>query len=55
MSQTLEWNESVKVMNEFAVKMSRSGYPASWREEALKVSVQKYEAMVQDKRASCVA
>ena len=44
MSPTLEWNESVEVMNEFAVKMSRSGYPASWREEAVKVSIQKYEA-----------
>ena len=48
MSPTLEWNESVKVMNEFAVKMSRSGYPASWREEAVKVCIQKYEAMVQE-------
>ena len=48
MSPTLKWNESVKVMNEFAVKMSRSRYAASWREEAVKVSIQKYEAMVQD-------
>jgi hypothetical protein len=47
MSPHLEGNESVKVMNEFSVKMWRSGYPASWREEAVQTSIQKYEVMVQ--------
>ena len=36
MSPELEWNESAKVMNDFSVKMWRSGYPSSWREEAVK-------------------
>jgi hypothetical protein len=48
MSPELEWNESVKVMNEFSVKMWRSGYPSSWREEAVKSSINMYETMVQD-------
>jgi hypothetical protein len=50
MSPHLHWNESVKVMNEFSVKMWRSGYPASWREDAVKASIQKYEVMVQEEK-----
>ena len=52
MSPELEWHEAVKVMNEFVVKMWRSGYPASWREDAIKASTQKYEDMVKDDKDS---
>ena len=48
MSPDLEWEESVTVMNEFVVKMWRSGYPASWRTEAVKSSIQMHEVMIKD-------
>ena len=51
MSPGLEWKESVKVMNEFVVKMWRSGYPSSWRQDAVKSSIQMYEELVRDERS----
>ena len=50
MSQDLEWHDSVRVMNKLAVKMWRSGYPTSWRADAIKASTQKYEEMVKEVR-----
>ena len=48
MSPDLQWEESVKVMNEFVVKMWRSGYPASWRAEAVQSALNMHEVMIKD-------
>ena len=47
-SQDCEWDESVRIMNDLVVKMWRSGYPASWRADAVKASTKKYEDMVKE-------
>ena len=49
-SPDLPWESFVKVMDEFAVKMWRSGYPASWRADTVKTSLQKYEDMLREER-----
>ena len=51
MSKDLKWHESaVRVMNDFVVKMWRSGYPVSWRADAIMASTLKYEDMVKEDR-----
>ena len=50
MSPDLPWEAFVDVMNEFAVKMWKSGNPASWRADAVKASLQKYEDMLGEER-----
>ena len=37
-------------MNNFVVKMWRSGYPATWRADAIMAFTQKYEDMVMEDR-----
>ena len=48
MSPVLPWDESVRVMNEFVVKMWRSGYPSSWQEQAVTSAIRNYEDVLQD-------
>ena len=48
MSPDLPWQDSVQVVNQFSFKMSRSGYPASWQEDAVKSAIASYEKMVED-------
>ena len=48
MSPDLHWNNSVKIMDEFVVKMYRSGYPSSWRTEAVKSALNMHEDMIQE-------
>ena len=50
MSPDLPWEAFVDVMDEFVVKMWKSGYPASWRADAVKASLQKYEDMLREER-----
>ena len=38
----------MKIMNEFVVKMYRSGYPSSWRAEAVKSALHMHEVMIQE-------
>ena len=49
-SPDLPWDESVRVMNEFCVKMWRSGYPATWRAEAVSSVIQRLEKALKEER-----
>ena len=51
MSPDLLWEDSVEVMNEFVVKMTRSGYPSSWRTEAVKSAIKMHEDMIKDEQS----
>ena len=48
MSPDLHWNNSVKIMDEFVVKMYRSGYPSSWRTKAVKSALNMHKDMIQE-------
>jgi hypothetical protein len=50
MSPDLPWEEYVEVMNQYAVKMWRSGYPSSWRLEAVQSALGRYETMLKDEK-----
>ena len=41
-SPDLPWSETSKVLNLFSHKMKRSGYPSSWRREAIRSGIAKY-------------
>ena len=47
-SPDLPWEEYLKVMNQFV--MRRSGYPSSWRAEAVSASIQTYDDMAKNKK-----
>ena len=49
-SPELPWEAFVDVMDDFAVKMWRSGYPESWRADAVNASLKKYEDMLKAER-----
>ena len=48
MSPDLPWEEFVNVMNQYVVKVWRSGYPASWRADAVQSDLGRYEKMLKD-------
>jgi hypothetical protein len=49
-SPELPWEAFVEVMNDFAVKMWRSGYPESWRADAVKAALKKYEDLLREEK-----
>ena len=50
MSPDLQWEDSVKVMNEFVLKMWRSDYPSSWL-EAVQSALNMHENMIKDENS----
>ena len=51
MSPDLLWEDSLEGVNEFVVKMTRSGYPSSWRTEAVKSAIKMHEDMIEDEQS----
>ena len=48
-SRGLDWEQKRKYLDDWAMKLKRSGYPQTFRHQVIKAAVEKWEKMCQDK------